>query len=60
MTDTGATIIMLICTAAGAGFFGSLIGDGLLAFLRWKGWWPERRLIVQHEWKDESEPNQSR
>lgn len=47
MSDTGAVIALFVAAMIGAGFVGQLLGEALIRFAIWKGWLPQRTIIMR-------------
>lgn len=62
MTDTHIFIAFFLCAAIGAGFVGSLLGEALLAILRWRNVLPPRKteVVIRHVLVDGTEEIEER
>ncbi|WP_103171584.1 hypothetical protein [Paracoccus sp. SY] len=59
MSDTGAVVALFIAAMIGAGFVGQLLGEALIRFAIWRGWFSRRTIIVRtHIWDTDSERGQ--
>lgn len=54
MSDTAAVVVLFIAAMIGAGFVGQLLGEALIRFAIWRGWFARRTIIVKtHIWEQD-------